>query len=185
LRQDAVRDRRVGCGELFAGFLNLGLLGFGGIAPWARYIIVDQRGWLTEQEYAEYVGFGQILPGSNTVNASVLIGMRFQGLWGAVTAVSALMTMPIVVLIALATLYANFGTLPIVRSALVGTAAAAAGMVAGTALKMAWRLRLTPTAIAMAGTACVTSGFLALPLLPTIAVLVPLSLGITMLGRRR
>src|SRR5277367_1410785 len=121
--------------DLFVGFLSLGLLGFGGIAPWARHVIVERRRWLSEHEYAEFVGLGQVLPGSNTVNTSILIGQRFHGAVGAVISVVALMTMPLVVLVALAVLYARFAMMPDVRAGLDGTAAAAAGMVIGTALK--------------------------------------------------
>src|ERR1700755_2742534 len=57
--------------ELFFGFLKIGMLGFGGIAPWARHVIVEERRWLTEKEFAAILGVGQILPGPNTMNASV------------------------------------------------------------------------------------------------------------------
>jgi chromate transporter len=52
--------------ELFFGFLKIGLLGFGGVAPWARRIVVEKLGWLTEheQEYISILGVGQVLPGA-------------------------------------------------------------------------------------------------------------------------
>jgi chromate transporter len=162
--------------QLFTGFLSLGLLGFGGIAPWARHIIVERRRWLSEPDYAAFVGMGQILPGSNTVNASVLIGHRFQGAAGAVIAIVALMTMPLIVLIALALLYERFATLPDVRTALAGASAAAAGMVIGTAIKMARRLRPAPLALLAGAASFAAAGILQLPLLPTVAVLVPLTM---------
>lgn len=170
--------------DLFFGFLSLGLLSFGGIAPWARHIIVEKRQWLSEREYAEFVGMGQVLPGSNTVNASVLIGQRFQGTLGAVIAVVALMTMPLIVLIALAVLYEHFASSPEVQAGLTGTAAAAAGLVIGTALKMAYRLRPTLTAIVIGTAALAAACIFMLPLLPTIAVLVPLSIGTTLFLER-
>jgi len=170
--------------ELFLGFFSLGLLGLGGIAPWARHIIVERRRWLSEHDYASYIGIGQVVPGSNTINASVLIGQRFQGTLGAVIAVTGLMTMPLIVLIGLAVAYQAFATLPDVQTGLVGASAAAAGMVIGTALKMAWRLRPTPKTVTVGAAACVAACVLQLPLLLTVAVLVPLSLGLTFLGRR-
>jgi len=170
--------------ELFLGFLSLGLLGFGGIAPWARHIIVERRRWLSEHDYASYIGIGQVVPGSNTINASVLIGQRFQGTLGAVIAVTGLMTMPLIVLVGLAVAYQQFATLPDVQTGLVGASAAAAGMVIGTALKMAWRLRPTPKTVTVGAAACIAACVLQLPLLLTVAVLVPVSLGLTFCGRR-
>jgi chromate transporter len=171
--------------DLFLGFLTLGLLGFGGIAPWARHIIVEQRRWLSERDYAEFIGMGQVLPGSNTINASVLIGQRFHGAIGAALAVAGLMMMPLVVLVLLALLYERFGDMPDVQTALVGARAAAAGMVAGTALKMAWKLKPTAMAITVGAAAFVAAGLLTLPLLPTIAVLLPVSVGLALWKQRR
>jgi chromate transporter len=171
-------------GGLFFGFLSLGLLGFGGIAPWARHVIVERRRWLSERDYAAFVGMGQVLPGSNTINASVLIGQRFHGTVGAVIAVVGLMTMPLLVLVGLAVLYERFATVPEIRAGLVGASAAAAGMVIGTALKMAWRLRPTPTATLIGAAAFAAAAIVGLPLLLTVAVLVPLSIGTKFLERR-
>jgi chromate transporter len=182
---DALAAKTVRRSELFFGFLSLGLLGFGGIAPWARHVIVERRRWLSERDYAEFVSLGQVLPGSNTINASVLIGQRFHGLSGAVIAVVALMTMPLVVLVMLAVLYERFAALPEVSAGLAGAAAAAAGMVIGTALKMAWKLRPTPVASVVGVAAFAAAGIFGFALLPTIVVLVPLSVGATSLMRRR
>jgi chromate transporter len=182
--QDGGARPAPGLFELFSGFLSLGLLGFGGIAPWARHIIVERRGWLSESEYAEFIGIGQVLPGSNTVNAAILIGQRFRGAPGAATAVTALLLMPVFVVVLLASLYGRFAAIPEVRDALVACAAAAAGLVIGTAIKMTIKLRLTPTAILFGGAAVVASGLLNIPLLLTVGVLIPLSLVVNLWRRR-
>ena len=170
--------------ELFSGFLSLGLLGFGGIAPWARHIIVERRRWLSESDYAEFVGIGQVLPGSNTVNAAILIGQRFHGAPGAATAVIALLLMPVLLVVALATLYGRYAAIPEVRNALAAGTAAAAGLVIGTAIKMTIKLRPTPTAILFSGAAIVASGLLSVPLLLTVGVLIPLGLAVNLWLRR-
>lgn len=185
IEDDVTPVRTVSRTDLFLGFLSLGLLGFGGIAPWARHVIVERRRWLTEHDYASFVGLGQVLPGSNTINASVLIGQRFQGTTGAVIAVVGIMTMPLLVLVMLALLFERFAGQPDVQAALAGASAAAAGMVVGTALKMACRLRPTLSGMLAGAAAFVAAGILQLPLLPTVLVLVPLSVIAAMVGRRR
>ncbi len=182
--QDGGTRPAPGLFELFSGFLSLGLLGFGGIAPWARHIIVERRNWLSESQYAEFVGIGQVLPGSNTVNAAILIGQRFHGAMGAAIAVTALLLMPVLVIVVLASLYGRYAEIPEIHHALAACAAAAAGLVIGTAIKMAIKLRLTPTAIALGGAAFVASGVLNLPLLPTVGALIPLSLAFNLWKRR-
>lgn len=170
--------------ELFCGFLSLGLLGFGGIAPWARHIIVERRNWLSERDYAEFVGVGQVLPGSNTVNAAILIGRRFHGAIGSAVAVTALLLMPVFLVVVLASLYGRFAGIPEVRAALAACAAAAAGLVIGTAIKLTVRLRLTPAAIVFSGAAMLAAGLLNTPLLLIVGVLVPLSLVVNQWRRR-
>ena len=99
--------------ELFCGFLSLGLLGFGGIAPWARHIIVERPGnWLlradTRSPSARTAAAGLL----NTVNAAILIGRRFHGAIGSAVAVTALLLMPVFLVVVLASLYGRFAGIP-------------------------------------------------------------------------
>src|SRR3984885_4896518 len=91
--------------ELFLGFLKIGLLGFGGIAPWARHVIVEEKRWVTDKEFAAILGIGQILPGPNTMNASVMLGDRFQGIPGVLLCLAGQMAMPLVIVTSLAVTY--------------------------------------------------------------------------------
>jgi chromate transporter len=171
--------------HLFCGFLKIGLLGFGGVAPVARHVIVEDRAWLTEEEYASVMGVGQVLPGANTVNAAVMIGDRFQGVAGAIVCVIGLMAMPLVIVTALGALYQRFAASPQVRAAISGSAAAAAGLVIGAALKMARRLHPTAIAIVFGLLAFIAVGLLQVSLIAAVAVLGPLSIGAAYLGHHR
>ena len=74
--------RVVSLSELFVGFLLIGLLGFGGIAPSAHYVIVERNRWLDQKEFVELFGVCSILPGGNFLNATVILGDRYQGVLG-------------------------------------------------------------------------------------------------------
>lgn len=174
----------IGLKQLFLGFLKIGLLGFGGLAPVAHHVIVEDRAWLTEQEYASLLGLGQILPGGNIINLAVIMGDRFQGIWGSLTALAALMAMPLVILMALALLYERFAGLAVVRTAIGGSAAVAAGLVIGTAAKILWKLRLSWIGLLFAALAFAAVGLLQLSLVPVIVVLAPLSVGVAYTRRR-
>ena len=186
--QTATREsapaRTVGKMELFLGFLKIGLLGFGGIAPWARHVIIEERQWLTEQEFAAILGVGQVLPGPNTMNASVMIGDRFQGVTGALLCLLGQMAMPLVIVTTLAVVYDRFATVPDVHAAVTGAAAGAAGLVLGTAIKMARRLKPTTAALLLTGVAFVAIGLLEWPLVPVVLILVPLSILVSTRARR-
>lgn len=170
--------------ELFMGFLKIGLLGFGGVAPWARHIIVQERRWLDEREYASILGIGQVLPGPNTVNSAIIIGDRFQGTGGALAAVLGILCMPIAILIGIAVIYDRIENLPAVQGAIGAGASAAAGLVIGTALKMARRLKPDTAAIAVGLAAFMSVGLFQVPMALAIVVLGPLSIGLVW-GRRR
>jgi len=161
---------------LFLGFLRIGLLGFGGVAAWARRVIVEERRWLSERDYAEILGMGQILPGPNVGNAAVMIGRRFHGLKGALLATSGMYLAPLCILITLSLLYENFGREPGVVPVMQGIAAGAAGMVIGTALKMAQRLKLTVEAVAILALATIAAAWLRLPLPLVVLALAPVSI---------
>lgn len=127
---------------LFRGFAKIGLLGFGGVGPIARHVIVREQRWLSEKDYATLLGIGKVLPGANTVNVAVMLGDRYQGIKGSAVAVAGLLVLPILVLIVLAILYQFLDQNPYFNAALQGSACAAAGMVIGTGLKMASKITL-------------------------------------------
>ena len=161
---------------LFAGFLTVGLVGFGGVLPWARWMVVEQRRWLTPVAFTDLLGLCQFLPGPNIINMSVALGARFHGVRGALVALAGITVAPVGVVLTLGVLYERFGGNPIVQHALAGMAAGAAGLVLATALKIAAPLRHHPLGIAVAAIGFVAIGLLQWPLLGTLLVLAPLSI---------
>ena len=97
--------------ELFVGFLKVGLSGFGGVMPFARRMLVEERRWLTEHEFTEVLSLSQFLPGPNIINVSIIVGSRFAGPAGSFAASLGLMLMPFLIVLALAALYARFDAL--------------------------------------------------------------------------
>lgn len=166
--------------ELFLGFAKIGALGFGGVGPWARHVIVEERKWLTEREYAEVLGLGQILPGPNVGNASVMIGRGFHGLTGALLATAGLYIGPLCLLVGMSMLYDAYGDLPRVEPFMRGVAAAAAGMVIGMALKMGFNLKASAQLVAVGVLAILGAAWLRLPMLLIVLILAPLGIWISL-----
>ena len=77
--------------QLFITFTFIGLSGFGGVLPWARRTLVEQKKWLNAQEFNGLLGVCQLVPGPNIVNLAVCVGERFGGMRGAFAAVAGLM----------------------------------------------------------------------------------------------
>ena len=169
---------RVSIGALFRGFLIVGVSGFGGVMPFAHRMLVERRRWLTEREFTEALSLSQFLPGPNIVNLSVIIGRRFQGTAGAIAATVGLLLLPLVIVLVLATLFAQFAYIDAVRGACNGVSAAAFGLILSVALKMARPIRRNPRQVTIAAITFAAIALLRLPLLWVLAVLAPISIGL-------
>lgn len=167
--------------DLFVSFTVLALQGFGGVLAVVQRELVEKKRWLTREEFVEDWAVAQILPGPNVVNLSLMIGSRHFGLPGALAALSGILAAPMVVVLALAALYAGVADSPAVQGALRGMGAVAAGLITATGLKLIAALRSN----AMGATACaafgvatfVAVGLLRLPLAGVLLVLGGLACG--------
>ncbi|MBS0506086.1 MAG: chromate transporter [Proteobacteria bacterium] len=130
--------------ELFWAFTWLALQGFGGVLAVVQRELVDRRGWITNEEFLEDWAAAQILPGPNVVNLSIMLGDRYFGLRGALVAVAGMLTLPLLLVVALAAVYATFAAHPMVAGALRGMGAVAAGLVAGVGCRLAASLTKHP-----------------------------------------
>ena len=164
-----------GLRTLFLGFLTVGLCGFGGVLPWARRMIVEQRRWLTAGEFTDMLALCQFLPGPNVINVSVALGLRFRGLAGAAVCFIGLMAAPMAVVVMLGIFFAHFRDVPAVRHGFAGLAAGASALVLATALKIAAPLRQRPEGIAVAVATLAAIALLRLPMLPVLLVLAPVA----------
>lgn len=113
-------------------------------------------------------------------NIAVILGTRFRGGRGALTAVTALIVPPAVCVTAIAAAFALLGTYPIVRGALSGLSAAAAGLF----VVLLWRLlnvlvrSYPPSAWIFTALAFAAVAVARLPLALVLAVLGPLSIAL-------
>jgi chromate transporter len=163
--------------EIFWTFFRVTMLAFGGAAAWVQHVLVIEKRWLTEKEFAEELAICQFLPGPNIVNLAVLIGQRFQGKIGAFTAVFALIVPPATLVTGIGALYGVIGNLWFVRGALEGLAEAAAGLfcVLLIRLNMTVYKSYPREAFVYVVLAFVAVWFLNIPLVAALLVLGPLS----------
>jgi chromate transporter len=169
---------RLSLGALFFGFLKVGLSGFGGVLPFARRMIVEERRWLTETEFLDVLSLSQFLPGPNIVNVSVIIGRRFQGIAGSIAATGGLMLMPLAIVLVLATIYGEFAQVAAVRNALGGMSASASGLILATALKLARPIKSSAWQIGVCAAVFAAMALVRLPLLWVLIVMSPVSFGL-------
>ncbi len=167
---------RITPSQLFVCFFKIGLQGFGGVLPWARRELVENRRWMSAEEFLEQWSVSQALPGGNITNLSVAFGLRCAGVPGAAAALGGLVSMPFLVFCLLGFLYTRFGAMPQAEGALHGVSAVGAGLVVATGLRMAASPRMRSPLAFFALAAFVLTALLRWPLLAVFGVLLPLSL---------
>jgi chromate transporter len=172
-------------GALFLEFAKIGLCGIGSLLAWAHRVIVDERHWMSEAEFAETLSLCQFLPGPENANISIYVGSKFRGPVGATVAFLGLTAAPLAVGLVLGILYLRYPHLPVIQNILGGISAAAAGMLIATGIKMLMPHRRRPAALFFAVLAFAGIIFVKLPLLAVLAGLVPLSIaGAGVMSRR-
>jgi chromate transporter len=125
-----------GIGEIFFAFAKISLSGFGGVLAWARRMMVEERKWMTPEQFNEVYALCSFLPGGNIVNFSIIFGGRLRGPLGAIAALAGLLGPPLILILIIGAIYAHYGDLPGLRRALMGVASAAAGLMMATVAKM-------------------------------------------------
>lgn len=154
--------------DLFLSFTWMALQGFGGVLAVVQRELVEKKGWMTKEEFIEEWAVAQIMPGPNVVNLGITLGARYFGWRGALVALAGLLTCPLLVVLALALVYAQYAANPQVAGALRGMGAVAAGLIAATGLKLLPALRKNlmgvPLSTALGFAAFVAIAWLRLPL---------------------
>lgn len=173
-----------GVAELFLRFTQVGASGFGGVMPWARRMLVDERRWLSNEEFSETLSLCQILPGPNIVNVAVCVGTRFRGARGAIAAFLGLLCAPFAIVLVLGALFTHYGELPAIAAAFRGISAAAAGLVVAMGLKMAASRRLRSPMAIFAVAAFVGIALVRMPLGAFLLVAAPVSVAAAAWRRR-
>lgn len=162
--------------DLFWAFTWLALQGFGGVVAVAQRELVDKKQWLTREQFIEDWAVAQVLPGPNVVNLCLMVGDRYFGVRGGLTALAGMLTLPLLIVLALSWLTLGAADSTQLQGALRGMGAVAAGMIAATGFKLFAALRKNVLG-AVVCTALVAITFVLIALLRVPLIWVLLGLG--------
>ncbi|HKE55115.1 MAG TPA: chromate transporter [Pyrinomonadaceae bacterium] len=126
-------------GGIFLSFLKIGVVGFGGglaVMAQIRTLVVKQRRWFTDHEFAECFALAQSLPGTNAGNAATYVGFRLRGWRGAAVAMAGFILPSMLMMIVLAILYRHLRNFPDTDRLFHGLNAAVVAVIVVTA----WRI---------------------------------------------
>jgi chromate transporter len=123
--------------DLAMGFMNIGLTSVGGAGGPLRYVIVKQRRWLSEGQFAELYGIAQALPGATAVNYAVMLSDRFAGPLGPLAALAGLIIPSLLLAIALAGIASQLAAVNArFAAAEIGVTAAVAGIFVSNGIRL-------------------------------------------------
>lgn len=130
--------------DLFISFTLLALQGFGGVLAVVQRVLVEEKRWMTKEQFVEDWAVAQIMPGPNVVNLSLMIGGRYFGLAGALAGLAGMLTAPLIVALLLAMAFGGVSDAAWAQGALRGMGAVSAGLIAAVGLKLISALRSNP-----------------------------------------
>ena len=102
---------------------KIGILSFGGPAAQIALMhrsVVEEKGWLTEGQYLNALGFCMLLPGPEAMQLATYAGWRLRGTLGGLVAGLLFVLPGALVITLLGLIYVAFGQLPLVEAAFLG-----------------------------------------------------------------
>lgn len=109
--------------DLFLTFAKVGVMTFGGgyaMLPILQREVVENKGWATEDELADYFAIGQCTPGIIAVNTATFIGQKLRGVPGGCAATFGVVFPCLIIITLLAGLISTVAHLQIVQDAFGG-----------------------------------------------------------------
>ena len=134
-----MRTTRYSLKDITIYFLKLGTWGFGGPVALVGYMqrdLVEDKGWLTEEEYKEGLALAQLAPGPLAAQLGIYIGFVHYGLIGATLTGLAFVLPSFSMVVLLGMAYQLYGGLPWMNAVFYGVGAAVIGIIAMSAYKL-------------------------------------------------
>ncbi|MBI5957565.1 MAG: chromate efflux transporter [Chloroflexi bacterium] len=101
--------------DVFLTFLRIGVTAFGGPAAhiaMMRHELVERRKWIDEQHFLDLLGATNLIPGPNSSEMAMHIGFVRAGVWGLLAGGIAFVAPAMLIVLALAWMYVEYGTTP-------------------------------------------------------------------------
>jgi chromate transporter len=120
-------------------FLRLGTFGFGGpiaLAARMQKDLVEELGWISQEDYTEGLAFSQLSPGPLAAQLAMYLGWVRHGNWGATLTGASFILPSFLMVLGIAALYLHFGSLSSIQSIFYGVGAAVVAILARSAYKL-------------------------------------------------
>lgn len=126
--------------KIFYAFLKTGIFGFGGgqaTIPLIQEEVVDKYGWLTEEQFIDYLAMGNTLPGPIATKMSFIIGFDLAGYPGAFLALLGMLLPSTIAILVLYTFFNQYKDTAFVKGMQAAAKPVVVMLIAGVAFSMA------------------------------------------------
>jgi chromate transporter len=120
-------------------FLKLGFIGFGGPIALVGYMqkdLVDERKWISQEDYLNGLAFSQLAPGPLAAQLAMYLGFVRAGFIGATIVGAAFILPSFLMVLAIGKAYVAFGGTRIISALFYGIGAAVIAIIARSAMKL-------------------------------------------------
>ena len=125
--------------QLFLTYLKIGTFTIGGgyvMLPLIQREVVNNKGWIDEDEFLNMIALAQAAPGLIAVNSAIFIGWRVGGWRGVAGAVLGAVLPSFLIILAIAMVFAEWKELPAVEAAFKGIRPAVVALIAAPLYKL-------------------------------------------------
>ena len=126
-------------GQLTKYFLRLGAIGFGGPVALVGYMyrdLVENRKWISEEEYKQGLALAQLAPGPLAAQLGIYLGFVHYRVLGATLAGLAFIMPSFIMVVILGIAYRLYGGLPWMQAVFYGVGAAVIGIIVMSCYKL-------------------------------------------------
>jgi len=133
-----MNKQTVGPAQIAAAFLKIGAISYGGPAIMGimQTELQEKRQWMSKQDFVEGLALVNMLPGPGATQLGIFIGHAKAGLLGGVIAGVCFIVPAFLIMLALASAYTAFGTLPSIRNAFYGIGPVVVGIFAASVYRL-------------------------------------------------
>ncbi|MFZ5353177.1 MAG: chromate transporter [Bacillota bacterium] len=125
--------------KIFITFFKIGLFTVGGgyaMLPVIQREVVENKGWLTNDEFTDSIAVTNSLPGPLATNCATFIGYRVAGIWGALVAMLGAILPSFIIIVMIAALFGAFADNTAIENFFAGVRPAVISLIIFAILKL-------------------------------------------------
>lgn len=172
--------------ELMMSFFKIGAFTLGGgyaMVPLIQQEVVNNKGWIADEEFLNIIAIAQSAPGPIAINTAVFTGYKLKGIKGAVFATLGAVLPSFLIILLIVTFFLSINNSPLVQRAFMGIRPAVVALIVYSVVKMLKTSKVKGLALLIPLLSCL--GIVLLDLHPILIIILAAVSGILMTDAKR